>query len=269
MIKTYTENIIEFEKVGYFDNNTSVIENQQTPYHMYETDFSVFTGITYYLYKLNESQLRLKEIDEALIDSYTGSNEGSKIYLDPQSITVNGVYRFHIIYNSVTVYTDIFCIKDISYDSIQKMKGGFLKFYKGNYFEFQNTGYFDNNTILKKDTQLSGYYFDSELTVNTILCQLYQINESKLELKTIDEHLIKEVVPSESEGVIYFNDDYFEGMGIYRYKTTVTPTVGSPETFYSDCFCVISPPQTVTSLAQFADETYIQFADGTFMEFTN
>jgi len=270
VLKTYTTNKLEIEKDGYFDNNTAIIENDKTPYHFYDTQTTGFGTVTYYLYQLDESKLKRGTISENLIDEFSGSITGTTVYLSSQAFASECVYRY-IIYaqapfgESVYYYTDIFYIKSITFRAVEKRKSGVLKVYKGDYFEFQKDGYFDNNTLLNYEYQIPGFNFDSELGISAISSSLMEIDRNKLKIKTISEVRIKSITASSSGQVIYYNNDYFAGEGIYRYKITVRPGIGADVDFYTDCFCVKSGD--LDDVRQFVDDSYRQFAGGTYRVF--
>lgn len=269
LLKFYTTNKIEFEKDGYFDNNTAIIENDQTPYIYYNIGSSrVIASITAYLYVLDKEKLKNGVISEYLIDSFSGTQSEETIYLDSQAFASEGIYRFYLTYDGVTVYSDIFCINSITFDTIEKMKSGVLRIYKGDYFEFQKDGYFENNTLLNYEYQIAGFKFDTELDISAVTVWLYGINKTDLNIKYINEYLIKSVSASNDGETVYLNNDYFASTGIYRYKITVRPVIGADVDFYSDCFCV-KELADMGDVRQFVDDTYRQFAGGTFRIFAD
>ena len=277
-LKIYDVNISEYENDGYFDiNNTIVMIDETAMFAIRDIPTAITVPYGAYLYRVNYEKYKQKTIEETLTATFACSSSGQTVYLDSQSFADNpGYYRFLIKDKVSTVdpagyYSEVFCINETkTADFTYKlMNSGFIKIYEGDYFEFSQPGYFDNNSILSYRNLLPGFYFDSTLDVDAVLAQINMIKEDSLKFKNLQEYKYQNITPTYSGSDIYFANDYFDKQGIFRYKMTVRPVVGANVVFYSSIFCVEIPPSIEGLTAQFNDASYIQFNDGTFMDFND
>ena len=262
VLKLYNDrDLYEWLKDGYFDNNSLISNEEVTPSVYFETTSA---SVTFKLLRVDKDKLKAKVFEEDYIKSWAGSVSNGVAYLAPQAYDVPGIYTFHISVVDGPGYSELFCINAATAAGadIKTMEGGVLKFYDKDYFEFSKDGYFDNNTLLLFKTVLPSFWFDVEASFTGSTSRLYKIDKDKLKVKELSETRVQSISVFKSGTKAYFERDYFDTKGIYRYKTTINAV-----DYYSDLFCVHVPPKLGT--VQFADGTYIQFADGTFMDFAN
>jgi hypothetical protein len=236
MIKLYLSDQSEWLKDGYYENHTMICSENYPPFYVEVSDLSG----TVEIYSVNEEKLRAKEWDEILYKSEAASQSGSKIYYEESAGDSPGVYRYKLILTSTTYWSDLFRIIDaptrVTYNI---MDSSFLKFYDADVLEFQKDGYFENNTYLEYATLYLGqFYFDSELTISSVTCDVYSVNETDLQFKTISTYKQNAVTCTFSGSKVYLQQEENLEKGLYRVQVEVTPTVGGAETFYSELFCI-------------------------------
>lgn len=117
------------------------------------------------------------------------------------------------------------------------MKGGVLKVYNADFYEFQRDGYFDNNTTLDAKKYVFKFYFDSELTITGVTAGLYKINRDNLKEGNLTESKVKTLNISYEDSTIYLPVNYHNEHGMFRVIITATYASGT-KTFWTELFCI-------------------------------
>lgn len=268
LVNIYTDNIFEFKKVGYYENNSRIKTSKGFPNFYFKSSES---SATVYLYEINTNKLKYKNNIETLIDSEACSVENEKVYYLGYDSDMLGTFRYIIIGGSgVKYWSEMFCIKEQNTTvTFNTMKSGLMKFYDADFMEWKKPGYYENNTKLRLTGFIPSFYFDTELTIDSVVCDLYQLSKFNLKYKRTNERKIKSLTLSEEGSEVHYQKTIWKHNGIYRIITTITPTVGDAKTFYGELFCVKHPQDLVLNSRQFADGSFRQFIDGTYREFVN
>jgi len=253
MLQIYTTDKLEYQINGYLNNNTMLFNGKTMPFY-YDI---VATSGTAYLEEINKEKLKIKEIETNIVDSFSLSITSDKVYLGSQTANV-GLYRYVLKIDSVNYYSDLFCVKEQILTEINTMKGGLLKIYDADYFEFDLDGYFNNNTTLKNSGGVVPFYFDTELNISSFSCELMQLNQEKIKVKDFTEIKIKDVTLLQSGAKLYLSKLSQEA-GTYRYKINVNSVI-----FYSEIF-YICPPDCGTWY--FIDTDCFSYLDGIFADY--
>lgn len=235
-MRFYRTNIAEYLKDGYFKDNT-LICNEKYPAFTFIT--SEITG-NVLIYELNEHKFNRKEIDESLVKSIALSSYDDGLYLEEQTADSVGLFRYKLDLTDSEYYSDPFqIISARSRETFTLMDSGILNIYDADFLENTKDGYFDINTTVNFDRYLSMFYFDSLLTISSIDAEIRVIDKSKLDRKITSDYKLQDLTLTNSGTVVYLATPTYLDLGMYRLKITVTPTVGSPEVFYSEIFCII------------------------------
>lgn len=234
-MKFYKADIAEYLKDGYFTDNCSTCEDAYVSFRFITDETSGDVDI----YQLNEEKYKSKIIEESLIKTLSLTSYDEGLYLETAVADSVGLYRYKLDLPDTPYYSDPFrVIESPTREEFNSVDSGFLKFYDEDFLEYIKDGYYENNTPVNMDMYLSEVYFDSSLTISSIASEIRQIDTVKLSQKTISDFKLQDLTLTNTGSIVYLADPVFVNNGLYRIKSTVTPTVGDAETFYSELFCI-------------------------------
>jgi hypothetical protein len=110
LLKVYDEDFIEFEKDGYFENNTVVYMSQYLTELYFDSELTV-SSVTAEIRQYNEYDLNRKVYNDFKLKDLTLTYTGQIVYLDEPESLNNGIYRVKTTVNGTdTFYSELFCI---------------------------------------------------------------------------------------------------------------------------------------------------------------